>query len=132
MEQDALIAAFYRAYNAGDAGAAVALYAGDGTHVEAASGKARSGPEALRAGLEGFLAMFRDLRFETERPVRAGSQVVVTYLMTGTLVRDLGPLKAAGRRVALRGVHLFEIEAGRIRRSTDFWDFDELRAQVAA
>ncbi|MEI4473838.1 nuclear transport factor 2 family protein [Frigidibacter sp. MR17.24] len=132
MGQAELIAAFYRAYNSGDAAAAVALYAGDGAHVEAASGQSRTGAAALQKGLAGFLGMFDGLRFDTQPPVRAGSKAVVTYVMHGTVNRDLGPLPARGKAVALRGVHLFEIEDGAIRRTTDFWDMDDFRAQVAA
>ncbi|AMY70483.1 nuclear transport factor 2 family protein [Frigidibacter mobilis] len=132
MRHRDLIDAFYRAYNAGQAEAAVALYAGDGCHVEAASGQARQGHEALLKGLRGFLGMLDGLRFEIARPVRAGAKVVVPYVMHGVMTRDLGAMQARGQIIALHGVHLFEIADGRIVQTTDFWDIDEFKAQVAA
>ncbi|MDP3339275.1 nuclear transport factor 2 family protein [Frigidibacter sp.] len=132
MAYQDLIDDFYRAYNTGQAEAAVALYAEDGAHVEAASGQARQGHEALLKGLRGFLGMLDGLRFETSRPVRAGAKVVVPYVMHGVMTRDLGPMQARGQKIALHGVHLFEIAEGRIVQTTDFWDMDDFKAQVAA
>lgn len=127
-----MIDAFYAAYNAGDAEAAVALYAEDGAHVEAASGRARSGHEALLAGLRGFLGMLDGLTFETGRRIRAGDKVLVPYVMHGRMTRDLGPMTARGQKIALHGAHLFEFSGAEIRCTTDFWDFEEFRAQAGA
>lgn len=127
-----LITAFYRAYAAGEAEAAAALYTEDAFHAEAASGQATPGREAILKGLSGFLSIFDGLHFATEMPIRAGTKVLVLYLMTGTVTRNLGSLPSKGKPVSLRGAHLSELVGDRIASSTDFWDMDDFRAQVAA
>ena len=125
-----MIDAFYAAYNEGEAEAAIALYAEEAAHVEAASGRERRGRAALLSGLQGFLGLLDDLRFETGRRVHAGDKVVVPYVMQGRMTRDLGSMTARGQPIALHGVHLFEFSEGHIQRTTDFWNFDEFRAQA--
>lgn len=129
---DSVIDAFYRAYNAHDAAAAVALYAPEGSHAEAASGQSRQGANALEKGLRGFFGMLKDLRFEERERIRAGGSMLVTYVMHGVMARDLGPMRARGQAIALPGAHLFEIADGRILRTVDYWDPAEFKRQVAA
>lgn len=135
MAEDARLAAleqFYAAYNAHDVAAAVALYAADGAHEEAATGQARTGAEALAQGLSGFFAMLAEARFERRDTVLAGPHAAVGYRMTGRMARDLGPLACKGRAIEIIGLHLFEFAEGKIRRTRDFWDPDAFKRQIAA
>ncbi|MCA0921283.1 nuclear transport factor 2 family protein [Pseudooceanicola nanhaiensis] len=132
MDKAATVDAFYAAYNSHDAGAAAALYASGGRHVEAASGKAREGRDALEAGLVGFFGMLDGLRFDEVKRIHSGNNVLVDYVMRGTMTRDLGPMKAKGQEIALPGVHVFTFEGDEIASTTDYWDPSEFGRQVAA
>lgn len=131
-KRDAVVDAFYAAYNAHDAARAVALYTEDGAHREAATGQARRGREALEKGLTGFFSMLDDLHFEEMQRIRAGSDMLVVYVMRGRMTRDLGPMKARGQEIALPGAHLFAFDGDAIASTTDYWDPAEFGRQVNA
>lgn len=131
MDRDAVVDAFYAAYNRHDAGAAAALYASGGRHIEASNGKAREGQAELVAGLERFFGMLEGLRFEEVKRIHAGNSVLVDYVMHGAMTRDLGPMKARGQAIALPGVHVFVFEGDQIATTTDYWDPAEFGRQAA-
>ncbi|MHA6729694.1 nuclear transport factor 2 family protein [Devosia sp. A369] len=132
MTHPELIDRFYAAYNAHDAEQAASLYAGDGSHTEAASGRSRTGPDALVAGLTGFFKMLEGLRFDVEKQVEAGDHIVVFYAMRGTMTRAIGPFAANAREVTLQGVHRFVIRNGLIHETHDYWNWDIFAAQLQA
>jgi steroid delta-isomerase-like uncharacterized protein len=118
---DGLIDAFYRAYNAGDAEAAAALYAPDGWHAEA-DGKRREGRAALALGLARFFAMLPDAQWEIRERIDAGLSVAVAYTMRGHLGIDLGATPTKGRAIDLPGIHIFDVSGGAIAGTRDYWD----------
>jgi steroid delta-isomerase-like uncharacterized protein len=112
----------YQAYNGHDPDAAAALYAADGEHEDVAHGRPRRGDQAIAEGLRRFLAAVPDARWETSDRIVAGDRAVARYVLSGTLQGDLGPFRARGQRIVLRGVQVLELRSGRIARSEDFWD----------
>lgn len=122
----------YDAYNRHDPGRVAALYAAQGTHEDVAQSRVATGPEAVRAGLEHFLAAFPDARWEPERIVGEGSRATAAYRLTGTLRGPLGPLRPEGQRLDLRGVHVLQTaHDGRIERTVDYWDGATFARQMA-
>ncbi|MFK4771660.1 nuclear transport factor 2 family protein [Rhizobium sp. ZW T2_16] len=130
---DAIVDAFYRAYNDHDALAAVRLYAEDGRHDEIAFGAARQGYEELRKGLEGFFAMMPDVCWRERERIRSADHVAILYEMTGTFLPrpKEGASLPSARSVTLEGLHMLEIRDGRITVSQDYWDKAEFLAQIA-
>lgn len=126
------VAAFYAAYNGGDAAAAAALYAEDGWHEEAHNGARRQGRDALRTGLDGFFGFIAGAQWHPRERIDAGPQVaLVFYTLTGTLGVDIKGRPTRGRPIALKGVHLFELEDGQIRGTRDYWDPAAFQRQIA-
>lgn len=123
--------AYYRGYNTASVPGVLACYADTAVLEEVGSGRSHQGLAALELGLERFLGLFGDLRFETGARIAAGDSLLCPYRMTAVVQRDLGPMRLAGRRITLNGAHLLEFEGDRIGRCRDFWDFDELAAQAA-
>ncbi len=131
MVSDAeILDALYAAYNRHDADAVAALYSADGEHEDVAFGRPKRGPDAIADGLRFFFAAFPDARWEISDRVAQDGRAVARYVLTGTLESDMGPFKAAGQRIEIRGVQVLETEAGRIRRSEDFWDGATFERQV--
>lgn len=122
--------ALYAAYNQHDPEAAAALYVPEGEHVDVAQGRPRRGRDAIAGGLHHFLRAFPDARWQTHDRIVDGDRAVARYTLTATMRGDLGPFKAAGQRVALRGVQVLELRAGHIVRSEDFWDGATFERQV--
>jgi steroid delta-isomerase-like uncharacterized protein len=71
------------------------------------------GRDEYERRLPDFLESFPDLAYHVEQVIDDGSAVAVAYRLT-----------AAGddRPVEMRGVMVFEIVDGLIRRRTDYWD----------
>ncbi|WP_172293271.1 nuclear transport factor 2 family protein [Pseudoruegeria sp. HB172150] len=132
MRKERLEAAakYYAAYNAGSVDAVIDCYSDDATHEEVAFAKTRCGREALREGVERFLALFADLEFELRRTVVSGDSIMCDYRMTGTVTKDLGPMKLAGESIVLSGSHLLEFDGIRISKCRDYWDPEELASQA--
>lgn len=129
---DDTIEAFYVAYNGHDAEAAAGLHAPDGWLEEAATGRRRQGRAALADGLQRLFAMLPDVAWTVREPVRAGASVVVPYIMSGRLARDLGPIRGVGQPIVLPGVHVFELAGGAIAGLRDYWDAAEFQRQARA
>lgn len=123
MERETqILDALYEAYNRHDADGVAALYAPEGEHEDVAFGRPKRGPEAIAGGLRFFFAAFPDAHWDTSDRLADDGRAVARYLLTGTLQSDMGPFKAVGQRMEIRGVQVLETAAGRIERSQDFWD----------
>ncbi|MCB1395249.1 MAG: nuclear transport factor 2 family protein [Rhodobacter sp.] len=121
---------YFAAHNAGRIEAVLACYAADARLEEVASGASRQGCDALRRGLEGFLALFRGAHFDCGPRIVAGDSIVCPYTLSAEVARDLGPLRLAGRRIRLPGVQVMTFDGEAIALVRDFWDFDALAAQA--
>lgn len=129
MDHTTLIDLFYTAYASHDADKAASLYHADGWHEEVAMAKRREGHTALAEGLTGFWRMLPDVAWERRGYIRAGNQIAVPYHMTGTFTpRGEG---ATPRKIALDGLHIFEISDGLLIGTKDMWDLDLFKAQMS-
>jgi steroid delta-isomerase-like uncharacterized protein len=131
-DAEILVASFYRHYNSHDVAAVGALYAEDGAHEDIAGGKRREGRQSVESGLAGFFSMLPDVAFAIENTVFSREAAVVFYRMTGHIGRDFGTMPTKGKPIALAGVHVFALEAGRIKATTDFWNEADFKRQLAA
>jgi steroid delta-isomerase-like uncharacterized protein len=133
LSPDAVVDAFYRAYNDHDASAAIGLYVEDGRHEEIAFGAEKRGHAELRKGLEGLFAMMPDVKFRERQRIRSAAHVAVLYEMSGTFVSrpKEGMPAATTKPVTIAGLHIIEITDGRISVSRDYWDKAEFLAQIA-
>jgi steroid delta-isomerase-like uncharacterized protein len=122
--------ALYQAYNDHDSEAVAALYCDDGEHEDVAHGRPRRGAQTIAEGLRQFLTAIPDARWETSDRIVEGDRAVARYVLSGTLQRDMGPFRASGQRIVLRGVQVLELRAGRIARSEDFWDGATFQRQL--
>jgi steroid delta-isomerase-like uncharacterized protein len=121
----------YDAYNRHDPAAVAQLYAVDGTHEDIAQGRPKSGPEAIADGLRKFFGWFPDAHWEPHFQIADPSgPVAVTYLLTGALRAQMGPVAACGQKISLRGVHVLHLHGGLIRRSEDYWDATTFQRQL--
>ena len=129
---DDVVSALYDAYNRQDAAAATALYAPQGRHVEIAMGNERTGPDAIREGLEGFLTAFPDANWAERARMVGDGRAAVTYVLTATLQGRFGPFEPKGQPVELRGVHVIEVGDDGITVVEDYWDAGTFMRQVKA
>jgi len=130
---DAIVDAFYRAYNDHDADAAVGLYLEAGRHEEIAFGTERCGADGLSKGLSGLFSMMPDVQWRERERIRSAAHIAILYQMTGTFLPrpKEGAEPPPPKAVSLNGLHVLEITDGRISVSRDYWDKAEFLAQIA-
>lgn len=131
MSAEAVIRAYYAAFNAGDWGAMVALLTDDVAH-DVNQGARETGAAAFRAFLDRMARHYREQAEElavmaTPDGARAAAEFVIAgeYLMT-----DHGLPPARGQRYRLPVGAFFALREGRIARVTNFYNLRDWVAQV--
>lgn len=128
--EQTLLDALYEAYNGHDAESVAALYASDGLHEDIATGRPTAGRAPIAEGLRRFFAAFPDAHWRCIGQGQGGDKSFGRYVLTGSLRGDLGPFRARGQQLELRGVHVLDVRDGVIQRSEDYWDAATFHAQM--
>ena len=109
----------------------LALFADDGMYEDVTSGVVVRGKEELRRYLIGAFATIPDFTFGVLRRFAAGPWAAIEWTMSGTHRGDWAGMPATGRRFSsVRGASILELEAGKIRRQSDYWDAATVMKQV--
>jgi steroid delta-isomerase-like uncharacterized protein len=131
MKIGGIASMLYDAYNRHDPAAVAQLYSADGAHEDIAQGRPKTGRDEIAAGLSKFLGWFPDARWEPQSTILgADEREAVTYLLTGTLQAQMGPVAPRGQRISLRGAHVLQLRDGLIKRSEDYWDAASFQRQL--
>jgi predicted ester cyclase len=83
------------------------------------------GPQAVKDLVQGFRALFRELRIEVDDLIAAGDKVVARWHATGIAQENQ-------RSVAFTGITIDRFAGGRIVESWSEWDSAGLAAQIEA
>ena len=76
-------------------------------------------------------AAIPDFKYELRDGVAVGQWAIIEWEMSGTHKGDLPGIPATGKRFSLvRGSTILELEAGKIRRESDYWDAATFMKQV--
>lgn len=127
---NATVDALFAAYNDHDLVAVAACYRDDATHMDIASGRPKTGPEAIAGGLGHLLAAFPDAAWHVETAIEQDGLVAARYRLTGTLQGRFGPFEPHGQPLELPGLLWVELAADGIARSVDFWDSGSFGTQM--
>ena len=128
-----LVAEWAAAQTAHDAERFVALCTDDVTHEEVVAGFAPvSGKASLRAYLEGLFAAFPDVTVTPETGYVGDTWGAVRWTFAGTRTGPTSPVGETDRAYSLRGASLWELEGGKIRRSTGYYDLFTILVQLGA
>jgi steroid delta-isomerase-like uncharacterized protein len=129
---DSVIRAYYAAFNRGDWDGMCALLSDDVAH-DLNQGERQLGRAAFRRFLErmarSYREQLRDVAVMTDADGRAAAEYVVEgeYLAT-----DEGLPPARGQRYVLPGGAFFEVQGGKIRRVTNYYNLTDWLRQVSA
>jgi steroid delta-isomerase-like uncharacterized protein len=121
-DEPAVVEAWCDAYNAHDVERVVSLYIDEARHVEIAQSRIADGRDAIRQGLDAFLAAFPDAHWAWDDVIATTTGVAIAYTLTGSLQRQLGPFVPRRQRLELRGVHVLRLSGLHIVESRDYWD----------
>jgi steroid delta-isomerase-like uncharacterized protein len=109
----------------------LALFTDDGMYEDVTTGVVVRGKEELRRYLIGAFATIPDFTFGVLRRFASGPWAAIEWTMSGTNRGDWAGMPATDRRFALvRGTSILELEDGKIRRQSDYWDAATVMKQV--
>jgi steroid delta-isomerase-like uncharacterized protein len=81
------------------------------------------GKEELRNFAIRAFAAIRDFKYGLRSRFVGSQWAVIEWTMSGTHTGDLPGIAATGKRFSsVRGSTILELEAGKIRRESDYWD----------
>jgi steroid delta-isomerase-like uncharacterized protein len=131
MSPEALVRAYYAAFNARDWDGMVGLLAEDVAH-DVNEGPREGGRAAFRAFLDRMAHHYREQVEEVAVMVSAdGTRAAAEFIVTGEyLVTDPGLPPARGQRYRLPVGAFFTVERERITRVTNFYNLRAWIAQV--
>jgi steroid delta-isomerase-like uncharacterized protein len=127
-----IVTAYYAAFNRGDWDGMCALLADHVAH-DSNQGQREVGREAFRTFLDRMHRSYREQLRDIVVMGGAHGRVAAEYVVEGEyLVADEGLPPATGQRYVLPGGAFFEIEHGKIRRVTNYYNLQDWLRQVGA
>jgi steroid delta-isomerase-like uncharacterized protein len=132
-DTQALVAAYYAAFNRQDSGAMLALLAEDVLH-EPSQGAPRHGKAAFAAFLAHMDRCYRETVIEPAILASAdGTRAAAEFLLEGEyLATDEGLPAARGQRYRLRVGAFFAVAGGKVARVSNHYNLGHWIAQVEA
>ena len=128
-----LVAEWAAAQTAHDPDRFVALCTDDVTHEEVVAGFTPvRGKGEVRAYLAGLFAAFPDVTVTPETGFVAETWGAVQWTFAGTRTGATSPVGETETGYTLRGASLWELEGGKIRRSTGYYDLFTILVQLGA
>ena len=119
----AIVAAYVNAWNQRDTVALDTLLAPEGIHEDIAQNFRGRGPKQVIAFMRGLIAAEPDFKWTITNSFEEGRVVALEWTWTATYTGQ-GPTgqKVANRRISGKGTSIAEVEDGKIKRFTDYYD----------
>jgi steroid delta-isomerase-like uncharacterized protein len=109
----------------------LALFANDCVFEDVTFGVVARGKEELRGFVNGAFAAIPDFKYRLTSRFAADQWAAIEWVMSGTHTGDFPGMPATGKRFSsVRGSSILELEAGKIRRQSDYWDAATFMRQV--
>ena len=108
----------------------LSLFTDDCTYEDVTLGVVNHGKAELKAFADGIFASFPDFKVELRSRFVAGERAGMEWIMSGTHARDLPAMPATNKRFSIRAATILELEAGKIKRCSDYWDLATFLKQV--
>jgi steroid delta-isomerase-like uncharacterized protein len=119
------------AWSSNDPERVLALFADDCFFEDLTLGVAAQGKEELRSFVNIAFAAVPVFTYGLVSRFVASEWASIEWVMSGTHKGDLPGMPATGRRfLSVRGSTILELEAGKIRRASDYWDAATFMKQV--
>jgi steroid delta-isomerase-like uncharacterized protein len=120
------------AWSSHDTTKVLALFTDDCVYEDVTFGVVNHGKEELRAFADGTFAAIPDFKIELTARFVAGNWAAMEWVMSGTHKGDFPGMPATGKRFsAVWGTTIVELQGGKIRRNSDYWDAATFMRQVS-
>ena len=131
---DAEVTGMFKDYEAAwasqDVEKIASFFTNDCIYEDVASGIVSNGKEELKAFLQNILTAFPDLKVEIKSLFVAGDRVGSEWVMTGTRSGPSPYLPGAKKKFSIRGASITELQNGKIKRNSDYWNMTSYLRQV--
>ncbi len=108
----------------------VSLFTDDCVYEDVTMGIVNHGKTELRSFYQFIFGAFPDFKVELRSYFVAGNWAGAEWLMSGTHKGDLPGLPATNKPCAIRGSTVCELQGGKIKRNSDYWDMVTFLKQV--
>lgn len=120
------------AWSSNDPELILALFVANCVFEDVTFGVVVRGKEELRSFANRAFAAIPDFKYGLRSRFATRQWAVIEWVMSGTHKGDLPGIPATGKRFSsVRGSTILELEAGKIRRESDYWDAATFMKQVA-
>ena len=99
-------------------------------YVDIASGVVSRGKEELKAFIKTTLAAFPDYKVKVKSFFIAGDWVGSKWIMSDTRTGPSPNLSPTKKRFSIRGASITELQEGKIKRNSDYWNMTSFLHQV--
>jgi steroid delta-isomerase-like uncharacterized protein len=106
------------------------LFTDDCVYEDVPTATVNAGKDALRDFAEFFLAVAPDLKIELFSRLETDRWAVCEWKMSGTQQGAMPNLPATHKPFSIRGASIVELQEGKIRRCTDYWDMSAFLKQL--
>jgi steroid delta-isomerase-like uncharacterized protein len=129
-DAERVLEAWAMAWSSHDTEKVLSLFTDDCVYEDVTFGAISRGKEELRTFVDGVFAGIPDLKVDLTTHFAAGTWAGMEWVMSGTHKGDFPGMPATGKRFSIRGVTILELQAGKIRRNSDYWDAAGVMRQV--
>lgn len=120
---EAVVEAYVRAWNAHDSAAIDSLLAPNAIHEDIAQNFRGQGSAKVVDFMRKTIATQPDFKWQVTTSIEDGRYVALEWTWAATYTGpDLTGKQVNNRRISARGASFAEVEKGRIKRITDYWD----------
>lgn len=118
----ALLDAYVSAWNRHDFGALDTLLAPDAVHEDIAANFQGKGPAQIKEFMGAVIKGEPDLNWRLTKVVAAAPLLAAEWTWQSTYTGDTPTGPVVGKRISGRGTSVMEVENGKIKRFTDYYD----------
>lgn len=119
----AIVTAYVEAWNKRDTVALDTLLSRDGIHEDIARNFTGKGPSAVKAFMRDLIKAEPDFKWTVTSSLEDGRNVALEWTWTATYTGpDPTGKQVSNRRTSGRGASIAEVENGKIKRFTDYYD----------
>ena len=131
FESEQILDNWATAWSSHDTERVLALFTDDCVYEDVTFGAVNHGRAELRTFVDGIFAAIPDFKVTLITRFVAGNWAAMEWVMSGIHKGDFPGLPATGKRFSsVRGVTIVELQGGKIRRCSDYWDAATVMQQV--
>lgn len=125
-----LVESYLQGWNNHDPKSVISLFTEDGFYSDPNCSQGVSGP-ALSGYINGLIAVFPDLHFETIRLLPVDEKTMIAeWIMHGTNKGSLKGLPPTGKVIALEGIDVFDVKNGGIKSVRGYFNGGTMMEQL--